>query len=77
MIFCPEEICDLRNAVTDGSIENYELDWGEAEPVLPEELPLDETLILLDESQRISDNNIDESIPAPCVREPIKSLELR
>ena len=60
MIFCPEEICDLRNDVPDGSIENYELDRGEAEPVLPEELPLDETLILLDESQRISDNNIDE-----------------
>ena len=77
MIFFPEEICDLRNDVPDGSIENYELDWGEAETVLPEELPLDETLILLDESQRISDNNIDESIPAPCVREPIKSLELR
>lgn len=77
MIFCPEELFDLRNDVPDGSIENYELDWGEAEPVLPEELPLDETLILLDELQRISDNNIDESIPVPCVREPIKSLELR
>lgn len=39
MIFCPEELCDLRNDVTDGSIENYELDWARQSLFCPRSCP--------------------------------------
>ena len=41
--------------VTDGSVENYDFDWGESSQ--PEEiLLLDQRLIDLDEQERMADN---------------------
>lgn len=53
-----EECDNGQNDVVDGSVENYDFDWGESLPLEISDLPLDDELITLDEQSEISDNNL-------------------
>lgn len=57
MISCLEDQDNGQNDVLDGSVENYPFDWGEGLELKQEVLPLDDTLVTLDEQHGISDNN--------------------
>lgn len=51
-----EDMDNGQNDVTDGSVENYDFDWGESTETEIEPLPLDTALIMLDEEAGKADN---------------------
>lgn len=55
-ILLEEDLDNGQNDVVDGSVENYDFDWGEGEEQRMEPLPLDIALISLDEQAGIADN---------------------
>lgn len=55
-ILLEEDLDNGQNDVVDGSVENYDFDWGEGEEPGMEPLPLDIALISLDEQAGKADN---------------------